>query len=275
MSSSASKKRKLDSATRDSNKRLKLTAASGSSRVVKVTTSTTEDPAAGDNTLTEVHDKNLDGVMEPLTTTESKVPKRRRINKLVPPRPFPTVPTSVSATGPRSAHNEGKNLICITRKTSLGAYMRRCKDVIIKDGYKTLYLSAMGAAIPLLLSLTMALPPILPFSADEIHTEVTTGTVEVQDEVIPDDEDEDITYQTRGKSTLKVVIKIGDGEYEGGLSGSAKKNGKNRGGNNGARPDKGVLGQRGSESGDKGKAVQRGSHDVILQEPEQEDMEML
>lgn len=55
--------------------------------------------------------------------------------KLAPPRPFPTVPTSVSATGPRSAHVEGKNYICITRKTPLGAYLRRCKDVILKDGY--------------------------------------------------------------------------------------------------------------------------------------------
>ena len=51
----------------------------------------------------------------------------------------------------------------------------------------------MGAAIPLLLQLVAALPPILPFAENEIHSEVTTGTVEVHDEVIPDDEDEDIT----------------------------------------------------------------------------------
>lgn len=57
-----------------------------------------------------------------------------RIRKLAPQRPFPTVPTSVSATGPRSAHVEGKNYICITRKTPLGAYLRRCKDVVLKDG---------------------------------------------------------------------------------------------------------------------------------------------
>ena len=56
------------------------------------------------------------------------------VRKLVPPRPFPTVPVSVSATGPRSAHNEGKNYICITRRTDLAAYMRRCKDVLLKDG---------------------------------------------------------------------------------------------------------------------------------------------
>jgi hypothetical protein len=60
--------------------------------------------------------------------------KRRKIKKLSPPRPFPTVPTSVSATGPRSAHSEGKNYVCITRKTPLAAYLRRCKDVIMVDG---------------------------------------------------------------------------------------------------------------------------------------------
>ncbi|KAK7688991.1 hypothetical protein QCA50_007682 [Cerrena zonata] len=121
----------------------------------------------------------------------------------------------MSATGPRSAHTEGKNYICITRKTPLGAYLRRCKDLILKDGFKSLHLSAMGAAIPHLVTLSTSLPSILPHSAEEIHTEIQTGTVEVQDEVIPeDDDDEDISYRTRGKSTLMVVIKIGDGVDE-------------------------------------------------------------
>ena len=60
---------------------------------------------------------------------------RKKIRKLAPPRPFPTVPTSVSATGPPSAHKEGKNFICITRRTPLGVYLRRCKDIIVKDGW--------------------------------------------------------------------------------------------------------------------------------------------
>lgn len=203
-------------------------------------------------------DRNKTDAIGPTTTTSDS--KGRRFIRLVPPRPFPTVPTSVSATGPSSAHNEGKNFICLTRKTSLGAYMRRCKNVILKDGYKTLYLSAMGAAIPLLVQLSMALPPILPFSADEIHTEVTTGTVEVQDEIIPEDEDEDITYQTRGKSTLRIVIKIGDGD--GDRSGPAKRNGSNRAGNTGP------LGKAGRHE----KAP---SSEIVYQEPEQESIEML
>lgn len=61
--------------------------------------------------------------------------KSVKVRKLVPPRPFPTVPSGSSATGPKSAHGEGKNRICITRRTALGAYLRRCKELVLKDGY--------------------------------------------------------------------------------------------------------------------------------------------
>lgn len=70
-------------------------------------------------------------------STPTKQPQQKakhKVRKLVPPRPFPTVPASVSATGPRSAHTAGKNYICITRRTELGAYLRRCKEVFLNDG---------------------------------------------------------------------------------------------------------------------------------------------
>ncbi|KIP10302.1 hypothetical protein PHLGIDRAFT_65984 [Phlebiopsis gigantea 11061_1 CR5-6] len=156
------------------------------------------------------------------TQGEGDAPKAQ-YRKLAPSRPFPTVPTSVSATGPRSAHIEGKNYICITRKTPLGAYLRRCKDAVIKAGHKTLHLHAMGAAIPHLLQLSLSLPEILPYAADEIRTEVLTGTVDVQDEVIPEDEDEDISLRTRGKSTLSIVLTIGDGKDEGAHTGKGRR----------------------------------------------------
>jgi ribonuclease P/MRP protein subunit RPP20 len=62
--------------------------------------------------------------------------------------------------------------------------------------------------------LAESLPEILPFSAEEIRKEILTGTVDVQDELLPDDEDEDIAYRTRAKSSLSVVIIIGDGVDE-------------------------------------------------------------
>lgn len=116
--------------------------------------------------------------------------------------------------------------------------------------HKSLHLSAMGAAIPHLLTLAASLPDVLPFGPEQIHTEVLTGTVEVQDEIIPEDDNEDISYETRGKSTLSVVIKIGDGIDE-------------------ERPKK----RHNGEQKAKGKARSKPAkaQQVILSEPEQED----
>ncbi|KAL1742775.1 hypothetical protein HDZ31DRAFT_65654 [Schizophyllum fasciatum] len=172
-------------------------------------------PAPMQVSQAEDQDKSGAGEEETNEKTPASGKASRRRNKLAPPRPWPTVARADSATGPRSAHKEGKNFICVTRKTGLGAYLRRCKDLVLKDGYKTLHLSAMGAAIPHLVQLSVALPPILPYDASEVHSNVTTGTVHVHDEIVPDDEDEDITYEKRGKSTLMIVLKIGDGEYDG------------------------------------------------------------
>ncbi|KAG6813347.1 hypothetical protein H0H92_011895 [Tricholoma furcatifolium] len=251
-------KRKNDTDPHATSKRVKLTTASSQPAPITI-------PAQG-----SVAQNNVDTGTQSQTKSnpsDSRVQKRRKIKKLAPPRPFPTVPTSVSATGPRSAHKEGKNIICVTRKTSLGAYMRRCKGVVLKDGYKTLNFSAMGAAIPLLLQLVAALPPILPFSTDEVTMHVTTGTVEVVDEVIPDDDDEDLTHETRGKSTLNVVLKFGDGEFEGDTSGSVKKRGKYRAVTSG--------GSSKSKGSNNRAAVQKDVENIVLQEPEQEEMEML
>lgn len=63
-----------------------------------------------------------------------KPPPSNIRQKLAPPRPWPSVPTSSNATGPRSARAEGNNMICITRKTTLGEYLRRCKKLVIEDG---------------------------------------------------------------------------------------------------------------------------------------------
>lgn len=92
----------------------------------------------------DTHRQEESSGSQPTSSSKKAKPgdiNRKRIRKLTPARPWPVVPTSVSATGPRSAHKEGKNYICLTRKTGLGSYMRRCKDVIIKDGYVFLYVT--------------------------------------------------------------------------------------------------------------------------------------
>jgi len=89
-------------------------------------------PVEAPKTSKKGKEKAVDRLDAPEETVSKK--RKHKIKKLVPPRPFPTVPASVSATGPRSAHHEGKNYIAITRKIPLGAYLRRCKDVVLKDG---------------------------------------------------------------------------------------------------------------------------------------------
>ncbi|TFL07821.1 hypothetical protein BDV98DRAFT_609788 [Pterulicium gracile] len=174
-----------------------------------------------------------------------------------PQRPFPSVPTSTSATVPYSARTDGKNFICITRKTSLGTYMRRCKDVVLKDGYKTLTLCAMGAAIPLLIQLSAALPPILPYAASDIVTEITTGTQDVQDELIPDDDEQEPTFESRSKSTLTIVMKIGDGVKEASTT--------NRGGRKKRKQGPPANASAGSSK----KAKDKSAAQAVFQEPEQ------
>jgi hypothetical protein len=141
-----SKKRKLESGPADTSKRPKMTdevtlsapsQLAATINIAQPSDSTVQTSPQTAAAIAELHNdtKNSKGKGKEKDRPDTQTRNARRIKKLVPPRPFPTVPPSVSATGPRSSHREGKNMICLTRKTSLGTYMRRCKDVIIKDGY--------------------------------------------------------------------------------------------------------------------------------------------
>ncbi|EJD46106.1 hypothetical protein AURDEDRAFT_63573 [Auricularia subglabra TFB-10046 SS5] len=72
----------------------------------------------------------------------------------------------------------------------------------------------MGAAIPLLLQITASLPHVLPYDKSQIAIEVKTGSTRVHDELVPEDEDEDISLRSRDKSTLNVVVRIDGGDPE-------------------------------------------------------------
>jgi ribonuclease P/MRP protein subunit RPP20 len=74
--------------------------------------------------------------------------------------------------------------------------------------YKEIYLTAMGAAIPHVAMLATSLPGILPYDRREIKTTITTGSVSVTDEVIPQDEDDEGGTQTRTKASVEIIIRI-------------------------------------------------------------------
>ncbi|KAG8831320.1 hypothetical protein FRC17_003273 [Serendipita sp. 399] len=140
--------------------------------------------------------------------TKGPLKRRPKITKLAPQRPYPTVPTSSSATGPKSKRKEGNNKICVTRRTTLGAYLSQCRNLFVKQGYTELYLSAMGAAIPHAVMLATSLPDILPFDTQEIKTSITTGSVKILDEVIPVDEDDEGGLQARIKPSIEIIIRV-------------------------------------------------------------------
>jgi hypothetical protein len=67
----------------------------------------------------------------------------------------------------------------------------------------------MGAAIPHMMLLVTSLPLILPFPREEVHIDSRTHTVDCIEELVPDDEDEDLTYRVKGRSAISVLIRIG------------------------------------------------------------------
>ncbi|KAF8309965.1 uncharacterized protein EI90DRAFT_2983713 [Cantharellus anzutake] len=150
--------------------------------------------------------------------TSAKARPLSKIIKLTPNRPFPKVAPSESATGPLSNREKGKNHICVTRRVALGAYLRRCVELIKVDGYRTIIIHAMAAAIPHATLLSTSLPSMLSFKPSDIRTTVKTDTTECIDEILPssvdpevEDEDDEGETRTRRKSSLMIVLKIGDG----------------------------------------------------------------
>lgn len=196
------------------------------------------------------------------STSQLGVPNnhsRPRIRKLAPPRPFPSVAPSAPATAPRSLHKEGKNNICVTRRTKLAAYLRRCKALIIEDGFREIRLSAMGAAIPHLVLLIGSLPQIV---ADDLNVEVETGSVDVVDQMLEESGDEDgdnndEEFKTRVKSTMNVVIRVGGQGESKAISNSTKRS----------------VTKSGKASNRDVTPLEKPER-IILQEPEQEDIDM-
>jgi hypothetical protein len=130
------RKRDEDTQTLNSAKRLCKDVGSPPSHLEPVTSEPKSIKTAAPMN-SETPSNPMAGGGEAVGRNATKVPfkPRPKIVKLNPHRPYPSVPTSSSATGPRSKRKEGNNKICITRRTDLGAYLSRCKDLFVKEGY--------------------------------------------------------------------------------------------------------------------------------------------
>ncbi|GAA5873364.1 hypothetical protein JCM3774_000759 [Rhodotorula dairenensis] len=124
-----------------------------------------------------------------------------------------------------------KNGSNATARQGLGyaGYLKMGVAAFVERGCTTLTLHALGAAIPLCLSLALAIRDAIPggepssggeeerdepsdaaVDAPVVRMEVLTGSKDVHDEITPDDEDEDIVYQTRTKSTVSVMLSLAE-----------------------------------------------------------------
>jgi len=112
-----------------------------------------------------------------------------------------------SSAEPRNASGRIEE-IWVTRKTSYAAYLKKGLAAFIERGCRTLQIHALGAALPLGLSLSLAIPDALPGGQDSVIITVKTDSVEIQDEIVPDDDMEDLDYQTRTKSSIEVSISL-------------------------------------------------------------------
>ncbi|WWC63545.1 uncharacterized protein I303_106148 [Kwoniella dejecticola CBS 10117] len=79
----------------------------------------------------------------------------------------------------------GREVIFVTRKTGLGMLLGRCRSLVVDEGYTSLILHAIGAAIPQCLLLLHALLDVLPYPKGDkgMWYEIKTGSVECIDEV--------------------------------------------------------------------------------------------
>ncbi|GAA5875193.1 hypothetical protein JCM1840_007277 [Sporobolomyces johnsonii] len=156
--------------------------------------------------------------------------------------------------------------IWVTRKGGLGfaGWLKAGVAAFMERGCTCLTVHGMGAAIPLALSLALAIRDAIPGGASSesddddqeeeeergpgqrelVKMDVTTGSTTVGDEITPDDDDADVIYQSRQKSTVSVSLTLdpalatsvglGPGVKRGGDAGrGGRRRGGPKGRNNG------------------------------------------
>lgn len=140
---------RMPKVTSHSNKRQKLSeggdASSDNRRTAQVPIATSSSPEPptkhqrinkGKNKATAEEDNSRSQPTSALSRNASSSKSRGRQNrrKLAPARPYPAVKQTSNLAVPRSARQEGNNMITISRKTPLGAHLRRAVRCVVDFG---------------------------------------------------------------------------------------------------------------------------------------------
>ncbi|CAG8605090.1 17319_t:CDS:2 [Dentiscutata erythropus] len=93
--------------------------------------------------------------------------------------------------------------IYVSRSSNFKGQLQRAKKLLIKDGHPSITIHGLGAMIQKSINLVLALKDL---THNQIIYKATTGTVELIDDIIPEDDDKDLEVQTRNNSSIRIQI---------------------------------------------------------------------
>lgn len=98
--------------------------------------------------------------------------------------------------------------IYISRSSNFKGQLQRAKKLLIEDGYPSITIHGLGAMIQKSINLVLALKDL---THNQITYKATTGTVELIDDIIPEDDDKDLEVQTRNNSSIRIQVWLKEG----------------------------------------------------------------
>ncbi|RGB25871.1 hypothetical protein C1646_722641 [Rhizophagus diaphanus] len=126
------------------------------------------------------------------TKNESKKPsgsiQKKNIRKRMPQHPA-TIPTD----------------IYVSRKSNFKGQLFRAKKLLMEDGHPSITIHGLGAAIQRSINLVLALNDL---THNQIIYKTTTSTVQLVDDIIPDDDDKDLESQIRQNSAVHIQVSL-------------------------------------------------------------------
>ncbi|CAG8745258.1 19478_t:CDS:2, partial [Racocetra persica] len=98
--------------------------------------------------------------------------------------------------------------IYVSRSSNFKGQLQRAKKLLMKDGHPLITIHGLGAAIQKSINLVLALKDL---THNQIIYKATTDTVELIDDIIPEDDDRDLEVQTRNNSSIHIQVWLKEG----------------------------------------------------------------
>ncbi|KAJ2959302.1 hypothetical protein NQZ79_g5231 [Umbelopsis isabellina] len=93
--------------------------------------------------------------------------------------------------------------IYVSNKSAFSAQLARAKKLLLVQECRSITIHGLGASIEKALHLSLKIQSELQFQVD---LRCTTDTIELIDDIIPDDTEQDLQTQTRNNSAVHIII---------------------------------------------------------------------